>query len=963
MTGETTTATKLRALSLSVLMVLSVFGGVAALSGTAAAANDVANASIDEPSAGNAPLYFSGDETLQVGYSYEADDPDATTVELVDEDDSTVAFAETYDDSEYAGNGSTKTVAVPMSGLTHGEYTVRVTISDDAGDVELTRDRPLVVDESTPTPDGLPTLDDTVVRPNGTVNVTYSYVDDNPRAVGFGLVDADGDLEATFEFDDSDYPGDGTERTRTLNLSTRDLEEGHYQVGLLLEDQAGNTHGPEIFTTLRIDAEPPTVALVDSDEGLERARVVFSEPVAAPDGTPLDVTAFTYTDGNDGGASAVVAVEPVAGTNLQMYDLVPNEPVALEDLGADSVGVREGKAIDRAGRPIATTEVTLTDETMQSPPVVDAAGVAGADAFVPIRQANEEDYPVRVIVTQPEDGGTLTVSMEGASETVSATTDVQAGQSVYTVSLNATTLADGDATVRAEYAEPSGPSSARTVGVVKDTTGPTVASAASNANVSEARLTFDEPVADVTPTAVTLSGVQASVSDVDRDDARNYTLELDAEVPESAIDSATVEVSNDVTDTFGNPANESASATLERTSIVDAEVTDGTVTVTVSATDTLKPEGTAVRANALLTTTDRLEFQDDFRLSLTESDFEASGTQGASVYEATFDAPSDGDYHVTVPAAGDTDTVAVDREDPRPVDAVVLDVTALGDVNDFRSNTRLRVRFSEPIDASDVGREDVSIESFDGEVVDVEPAGSFGVVDVIVDRYVQTGTEPNVTVDPSSYTELGGDGSHGAAEGTTLHTTKLHLEEGMNFVSVPAASGDLPLSELDTAAVDVVWAYDAEADEFVSWDPAATENDFTALEGGHGYIVVTEQSATLDMNVHSVAGAGGGATAAPAPNQVQLREGYNLVGHFQEDDQRVDAAFASVETGTPFKVLAQADGSSRLAYESYHAGDFEKLETGDAYWVFVQEDQVYTEAPFGVARAIDLYDFVGEEDD
>jgi hypothetical protein len=130
-----------------------------------------------------------------------------------------------------------------------------------------------------------------------------------------------------------------------------------------------------------------------------------------------------------------------------------------------------------------------------------------------------------------------------------------------------------------------------------------------------------------------------------------------------------------------------------------------------------------------------------------------------------------------------------------------------------------------------------------------------------------------VTIAGDSYTDR--SGTAGVESGSAVvHTDVLELEAGKNFVSVPAATGSLPISELDTSAIDAIYAYDAANESWQAYDPDAPENDFSALDGGEGYVIVAESDVNLAVNVNNVAGAEGGASeVAPAPNQQTLHEG------------------------------------------------------------------------------------------
>lgn len=106
-----------------------------------------------------------------------------------------------------------------------------------------------------------------------------------------------------------------------------------------------------------------------------------------------------------------------------------------------------------------------------------------------------------------------------------------------------------------------------------------------------------------------------------------------------------------------------------------------------------------------------------------------------------------------------------------------------------------------------------------------------------------------------------------------------------------------------------------------------------------------DKAATIEVNVYNIAGSESGADPSdPAPTQQSLSEGWNLIGQYQEYDQQVDTALSSLSDGSVYNVLAQDETATGVAFESYAAGDFQTLERSEGYWVFVQDDEAYTEA-------------------
>ncbi|AFK19823.1 putative cell surface glycoprotein [Haloferax mediterranei ATCC 33500] len=495
-----------------------------------------------------------------------------------------------------------------------------------------------------------------------------------------------------------------------------------------------------------------------------------------------------------------------------------------------------------------------------------------------------------------------------------------------------------------------------------DVDAPTLSGVAAEPGDEQIVVTFSE---DVTPgadetftvddfgyTENNSSGVTALES-VTQTGPQTVVLETNGPLTPDDLEQDNVTVAaNSVYDVVGHSVSE-ANYTIGVESELKVSVNSGTMTVTVvslkNITNATDLGITISEMNRELDSLEGFELDDRFVTTLNASDFEQTESD---VFEATVTVPSDGDYaedgeyRVTGSVDGQmrSKLVSVDTTAPHPTDAVLLDVTDAAQLDDTRNTTEIRVLFNEPINASNIMPSDVSIEGFDGEIIAVQNAGPFGSVTIITEGKVQTGTRPTVTIDGDSYVDAAGTNGNANSQ-TVIHTDVLDLETGRNFVSVPASSGDLSLDEVNLSAVDAIYAYDAESGSWDAFDPDASENDITALEGGNGYIFVMDHATTLTLNVYNRPGSEQNASdIAPAPTQQELTEGWNLVGHYQEYDQNVSTALSSLDSDSVYNLLAHDESADSLAYRSYNAGDFETMDRGEAYWVFVRNDEVYTEA-------------------
>lgn len=488
-----------------------------------------------------------------------------------------------------------------------------------------------------------------------------------------------------------------------------------------------------------------------------------------------------------------------------------------------------------------------------------------------------------------------------------------------------------------------------------DTFGPYIQSVDAEEGSSTVNVTVNEPVSDsenVTADAfdyLDANGDGEEIVNVTTLSPTKFQLEFNDSVTTADLVNDEIALTENATDLLGNEATGDWYVSLDYSDYpaLSASADGSTVTLTLETAANLSADGTSLTVDleerdSLRTTTG--EYDEPFSTELNASDFTETAD---GVYEATVEVPDDGIYMADGGLAtdnGDSNaglsaTVEVDTQAPDVSDAVLSGISTTDFENDGEPDSTLVVTFSEAVDASEISADDVSIEGHDGEVVAVTSAGSFGYIEITVEGTVQTGTSPEVSIDSSSYTELAGDGSTGVEDSATvLHTAKLDLSEGTNFVSVPAAAGELDLDEMDLSNVDVIYSYDAADDSWDAFDPDAKENDFDELHGGQGYIFEMDDEDTLDVNVYNEPLVTGDVAV---PSEQQLTEGWNLVGHYQEFDQNAYTAFSSVSDSV-YAVYGQNEASAAQSYEAVAMDD--DLEPGEAYWVFVTDDEVYAEA-------------------
>ncbi|MBX0304286.1 surface glycoprotein [Haloarcula salinisoli] len=328
---------------------------------------------------------------------------------------------------------------------------------------------------------------------------------------------------------------------------------------------------------------------------------------------------------------------------------------------------------------------------------------------------------------------------------------------------------------------------------------------------------------------------------------------------------------------------------------------------------------------------------DNSETELTIENFSATeNDDGSYTYETTYDAPRDGEYELSASGqdgAGNSGfdfvDVVVDEKDPSVTDAYIVNANGGG--------TAIAVSFDEPVVEAFGETPTFTVGGTEADVVRTQD----NVVVLRAPANFQTGDSPEVSYESGELFEAHGDGD--TPQGSTVvHTTKLDLDEGQNFVSVPAASGTLDVSELESQVgsdnIEVIWTY--ESGSWESYNPDASENDFTELEGGQGYIVTLNSEAVADVNVNNVPT--GGSAEEATPGAQSLSEGWNLVGHWQEGVQPQPVALDTIESLSDATAIYAQDGTG---YQ-YQTLDRAPFVPGEAYWVFVEDDEVYTEAEY-----------------
>ncbi|MDS0294099.1 beta strand repeat-containing protein [Halogeometricum luteum] len=396
--------------------------------------------------------------------------------------------------------------------------------------------------------------------------------------------------------------------------------------------------------------------------------------------------------------------------------------------------------------------------------------------------------------------------------------------------------------------------------------------------------------------------------------------------------------------------------TIPVTSGVDISASGNVTTVKVTADEELKSFDIGLQSEQNLAESAKDdEIAAGVRLNQSQFDSSAEKVQSAYTYTYTYTytVPRDGKFNATlsnVTAVGgsephggvvaDTDSVVVDTKAPSVVDAEIVDANG--------TRTNVSIQFDEPVSVSSpgiklAGESMTNLDNDDSRqdegvvyvylpgIVATGDAPSLSVTGGVFERYDHTENTKNVVttapggdlVDPHSW--------------TTLDTHEYDLKKGVNFVSVPAEFGSLDIASSEFADMTIMTYDDG---EWLTYNPEkpGDEQDFAELEGGQGYIVTTDADATVDVTVRNEKP---GTTAEDAtPSAQHLEEGWNLIGHWQEGSQSQIQALGTIGQSESTNVWEQNVAGS---YGYDVASDFAP---GHAYWVFVEDDEVYTASEY-----------------
>ncbi|MFB6120430.1 MAG: beta strand repeat-containing protein [Halobacteriaceae archaeon] len=862
---------------------------------------------------------------------------DASSIALtVDDADSTTTY--TLSDAGLQYEDGTLTFVPAEAGVSFadGDVTFDVAVEDNSGN-HNSAETTVTINDAAPTIDRVEAeAGENVVTVHFSEDVTAA--DGTISADDFAYTDVSGDgaveITSVTPVDlGADSYTNKVELTLDAPVATSDLgaDEVNARQAALVDREKKNVKSTDAATVALTDTSDPAAPAVSAGTITADAAGSYTVELTFENPASVSTVDVAVTDGSTTVSEAGVTVD-------QSTETVTLDVTSLSDGQVDVTVTAHDAGVERSTQ---TTVEDVTKDTQR--PTLTVTGNAGSSWL---------ELQFSEPVSGAGDLGNYVFENLSASE-------IYVDDDTYYVELNEPVPVGGIAsetvTVSATSAitDANGTAASTSEVQISDVMAPSAAGATSENGSTTVTLHFSEAVFNSSGGALTAddvayvnnSGTDKVVESVDHAAGdRVATVTLNESLAPSDLSSDALSLT--IEDSVGTESEVSAtirdvprvsefgvsSATGQNVTVSFLSDTElSTITVDLSS------EGDLSELDAPL---------DDGVVTLTESDFSVTAVEGGYEYTATVSVPRDGRYAAdlkSVQSIGGTmqtyddyerdslDTTVVDTGAPEPVDAEIVDAGY--------DATEIAVQFDEPV--FDEGARLI----VDGEIMtaDSERSGA-GEVTFTVEGHVETADLPPIST-AGVYEMASADDTYevDTSATTALDTLELHLSKGSNFVSVPVEYGKLEIagSAFDTSELRSIMTYDAGS--WHSYNPAkpTSEQDLTALRGGQGYIVNVSADVTLDVTVRN---AEPGSTAGEAtPGQRQLEEGWNLVGHWQEGAQPIGIALGTIR-GSVDPELTDIYGQKmpgQFAYESV-----ETFQPGEAYWVFVEDDEVYAAANF-----------------
>ena len=875
----------------------------------------------------------------QTNFSFDIDEVDGTdsgvdagTIDLEVNQSGNTLFEGTTADSAVSFDSDTLTFDTAEAGISYDDATpvnINVSVSDNVGNTldTSTTEGPgfsFTVNDVDPVVDSVETEAGT-----NTVEVEFNegvYANNN----GTGAVDAtdfayQSDNGGATAIDSVAHEAGDSAAVLTLDADVTASDVGSDLISVN-ENQVYDGNGIAVdhtTTTALDDTTDPAVPGLTAGNVTAGNEENYVVTVTAPNASTADVAVKNSSSGDTFAQQSEDVSSGIAEFTFELTDLEQGDVTIaanVTDLGVDRTSA---DATEMVTKDSESATIDVTGNAGQSHlEVTFSEPVTGAD--------NANNYGLQNLsVNDVHDVDDDQVYVLELTDTLDAS-DINSNS----VTVNATGIADVTGTAASDANVQ-----------ISDDTEPYFTRATAESGDSTVELEFSEMVYNDTDTNLTAENVQFqnSADGVDHEivgiehtaGAMTATVTLNSSLVEADLGSDEIQVAN-FNDSVDNNNTQTLSITdeVQVTDVQLKNTSDYEVQIYFNATDKLQNFTADLDSqNTLVETADDQHVDETFYIE------DANVVENGDEYTYTVDytVPRDGEYDLDLTnlealdgessATGFVDDkVEVDYTDPEPVDAEHTGLSKSG-------NSLVAVQFDEPVQKTE--NFDVSNIMVGGNESDSVTFTGANENEILVefDTVLATGDAPNIEFGVDTIEETYGD-TAAADTSETVDTLEVSISEGTNFVSVPAEFGSLDISESGFSEMDVMAYMDG---EWKSYGSGAIET----MEGGQGYIVTADadQAGLVDVTVRNEEP--GSSAEDATPGQQQLAEGWNLVGHWQEGSQ--DAADGA---GNALNSIGGSSTATNI-YTQDVSGEFSYATTdtfnpGEAYWVFLEDDEVYT---------------------
>ena len=162
---------------------------------------------------------------------------------------------------------------------------------------------------------------------------------------------------------------------------------------------------------------------------------------------------------------------------------------------------------------------------------------------------------------------------------------------------------------------------------------------------------------------------------------------------------------------------------------------------------------------------------------------------------------------------------------------------------------------------------------------------------------------------------------------------------GWNLISLPLITKDTSIASVlspISGNYSIVWAYNASdtADHWKKYDPATPfGNDLTTMEPGKGYWIMMTSDDTLNVS-----------GTMPAPIDIELWSGWNLIGYNSLNPQTITDALSSINGNYSivweYNASDSTDHWKKYDPNTPFGNDLANMESGKGYWIMMTTDDI-----------------------